>query len=149
VNIAFNQLKKQWQIEGNIIEVEITENDIMNGITWFGRTYSKNVIKAVLTNGTTEAEKEKYYDIMKYFYKKKIKAKLNINNYHVIYVPSGMGIAGFASEVDQQEVSFISPPGTSSNFTVPHELGHNLDLNHIGVDLGQCDDNQIRIVRVP
>ena len=64
-----------------------------------------------------------------------IKKSQSAQCYHMIYLQGQLNdLNGYATGTH----CFIAPSGQTTEFTSTHELGHTLELNHIGQDLGKC-----------
>jgi hypothetical protein len=141
LNKTFNQIGKAWEAVGSV--TDIINYDITDlYIKGLPGTFNKTKIMSLLNEGAKNKEdKGVYQNFLDYVYANNILAKIKLtapstNYYHMIFVPSNLNLNGYASGLNY---CMISP--SANSFTCSHELGHNLGLNHIGEDLGKCENS--------
>ncbi len=136
-NMFFNQTNIYWDIQTSIIQIPIDPSKITN-ITANGKTYTSTYINQLLsaTNLSSETQIDDYKIILSYLYSNIFKPKLtSYNGYHIFMLHNEMGSTnGFA--ISGTKCCYISANWDEK--TISHELGHNLGLAHIAVDLGEC-----------
>ncbi len=64
---------KQWNASGEVVTIELKDEDFKNGVIYYGKTYGKEMVKKMFTQGaTTKDEETAFKGILHTLYKDKI-----------------------------------------------------------------------------
>jgi hypothetical protein len=136
INRAFAQLNVVWSVQEKEKEIIVNETDI-NATVQKTKNPAITVSKAkqwLLGNSIRKEDVNAYKEFLTDIYQRNKEQPEQSSFYDIILMPNSIGINGFATLGGKY--CFISPE--ANEFTIPHELGHNLGLEHPGNELGVC-----------